>query len=322
MKANHNLEHIVFNSWKKKAKIDILKNYKGRIVVGVSGGSDSMVLLNCLLQCLPKKLLVVVYCHHGDGNNKKYRDDAQGVVSQFCNKKEIEFKVIKTDRSLSSESELRSFRLSAFSAICQEVNATLVALAHHRDDWLENQIIKLIRGTSFSGLKKAFRWSWLNEYQIVLWRPLSECQRSTLEAYRIEKNIPFIEDPTNKEAKYLRNWLRIQWLPMLEAKRNGSVNRLALSLINSIQEVAVNEIAFPWNFETGSIDFLYFLSLTEAEKLRCLAFYVDFRGLKSIKSSQLKEIIRQLDNASDHAHIHFKTFECSVNAGQLIIKVN
>ena len=281
-----------------------------------------MVLLKCLLQCFSNQKLVVVYCHHGAGLNKQYRDAAGVVVSQFCIKNKIVFKTIKSDHTLSSESEQRSFRLAAFGALCVEVNAALVALAHHRDDWLENQLIKLIRGTSFSGLKKNFQWSWLEDYRIVLWRPMSDCQRSTLEAYRKEKKIPIIEDPSNSDDKYLRNWVRTRWLPMLEAKRKGSVSRLAQSLINSIQEVVVTDIVFPWNFEAGSIDFVYFLSLTEAEKLRCLAFYVNFRGLKSIKSSQLKEIIRQLDNDSYHAHLHFKTFECSINAGQLIIKIH
>lgn len=322
MKARHNLEHIIFNSWKKNTQINDLKNYSGNILVGVSGGNDSMSLVAGLMQCLPKDKLIVVYCDHGPGKNTKHRRQANDVVVQFCRKNSLKCEVLKSAKELKSEAEFRDFRLSCFKVICQKYHIKIVALAHHRDDWLENQLIKLIRGSSFSSLRKNFQWSWVTEQEFYIWRPLCDSSRKDLVDYRQKIGILAVEDPSNKDISYFRNWIRHVWLPMLESHKPGRVNRLAISLINSIQEIDISDIKFfPWNFQTNSIDFVYFLSLTVAEKLRCLAFYVSSQGLKNVSATQLREIIKQLDTAGNHYHLHFKTFDCVVNAGQLSIKV-
>ncbi len=322
MKAKNKLEHAVFNSWKKADSIQNFKSGSDRLLVGVSGGRDSIVLLKCLTACFPADRLVVVHCHHGKhGNLANYRDRAAKLVELFCTENNLIFELVRTDKILNSEAEFREFRLSSFEAISRKYQIKVVALAHHRDDWLETQLIKLIRGSSFVGLRTNFQWSQLKERRLYLWRPFGLHGRSDLEAYQKLKELVFAEDPSNADSSYLRNWIRNLWLPMLESKRRGSRQRLALSLIHSINEIKSVKTEFPWDFEGQTIDLVYFQSLSVDEKLRCLAFYVSRAGLKSIKSSQLKEIIRQLDKDSDRCHIHFKTFDCLVNAGQLTIRI-
>lgn len=320
MKAQNKLEHSVFNSWKKNTQIENLRNYSGRLLVGVSGGQDSMVLLRILIQCFPKERLVVAHVHHGNHGNVEFRDRSSDLVAEFCKKNGLAFENIKADHHLKSEADFRSFRLESFKSVCLRYNILIVAMAHHRDDWLENQLIKLIRGSSFASLRRNFQWSWSNAMNYYIWRPLISSSKAELFNYLKEKQIPYLDDPSNSDPSYLRNWIRTKWLPLLESERPGSLNRMTYSLIHSLSEIETPLSSFPWDFKTHSIDFIYFLSLSEAEKLRCLAFYVSTSGLKNIKSSQLKEIIKQLDNASDRSHIHFKTFDCLVNAGQLFIR--
>lgn len=322
MKAKHNLEHIIFNSWKKKSLIKNLNSSSGKIIVGVSGGRDSMVLLTALLNCFPKNQLIVVHCHHGVGGHLDFRDQADVAVTNFCKQMGIIFEQFKSDHRLSSEAECRAFRLSCFEIQCRKYNAVVVAMAHHRDDWLETQLMKLIRGSSFASLRSNFDWAQHKQRQFFIWRPLSQVGRAEIESYRVQHKISFIEDPSNQESMYFRNWIRNIWLPMLEINKAGSRKRLALSLINSIQEIKQQAVAFPWDFQKNTIDFIYFLSLSDSEKLRCLAFFVHTKGLKNIRSSQLKELTKQLDKNSDHYHIHFKTFDCLVNAGQLIMRIH
>lgn len=317
MKAKHHLEHIIFNSWVRKN----LSTAEAKIVVGVSGGRDSMALLNGLVTCFSKHKIVVVHCHHGDGDNGAHRNQAQQLVEAFCRQNHLECVVYRSARILKSEGDYREFRLDSFQAAAKKYKTKIIALAHHRDDWLETQLLKLVRGSSFASLKKSFQWSFLKTRELTLWRPFSKQSRASIDVYQQERGIPFVEDPSNQDDKYLRNWLRNDWLPRLEKTRPGAVNRLALSLIHSLDEIKPAEDAFPWDFKTNSIDFVYFLSLSNSEKLRCLAFYVRSKGISGIKASQLKEIIRQLDKNGDRHHIHFKTFECLVNAGQLILKV-
>ncbi len=318
MKAKHNLEHIVFNSWTKKNS----QSFAGKILVSVSGGRDSMALLAALRKCFPNDKLVVVHCHHGDNDNKAHRDEAENLVADYCAEHSLECDIYKSEANLTSESDYREFRLTCLQNSAEQHGTNIVCLAHHLDDWLETQLIKLIRGSSFSSLRKCFQWSNLKNRNLILWRPFSNHKRQSLEVYRQEREIPFVDDPSNKDSKYFRNWLRNDWLPMLEKTRPGAVKRLAHSLISSLEEVKPQDSVFPWDFKTHSNDFIYFLSLSDSEKLRCLAFYVRSRGISSIKASQLKEIIRQLDKDSDRYHIKFKSFECLVNAGQLIIQIN
>ncbi|MBL7543826.1 MAG: tRNA lysidine(34) synthetase TilS [Bdellovibrionaceae bacterium] len=316
MKAKHNLEHRIFESWKKKNDSGLHQ----KVMVGVSGGRDSMALLAALRTCFSSKNIVAVHVHHGLGHNTAFRDQAQELVENFCKKHEVLCETVVAYTELKSEAEFREFRLKAFQRIGQQYHIGTVALGHHRDDWLENQLLKLIRGSSFASLKKGFQWSLLKEYDLTLWRPLIQMGRGDLDAYRQLQKVPFVEDPSNQDARYLRNWLRQTWLPQLEHRRPGSVGRLAQSLIHSIAEITPSREVFPWDFKTNSIDLIYFLSLSEVEKLRCLAFFVHEKGLKSIRANQLKEVIRQLDKNSVHCHIQLKTFECLVNAGQLLIK--
>lgn len=316
MKAKHNLEHIIFNSWTKKNQ----RLSEAKILVSVSGGADSMALLAALRACFSGDRLVVVHCHHGDNDNKVFRDEAEHLVADYCAEHSLECDIYKSEANLTSESEYRDFRLTCLQNSAEQRGAHIVCLGHHLDDWLETQLIKLIRGSSFASLRKSFQWSNLKNRNLILWRPFSTQKRQAIDVYRHDRRVPFVEDPSNADSKYFRNWLRNDWLPSLEKTRPGAVKRLAQSLISSLSEIKPMESAFPWDFKTNSIDFIYFLSLSESERLRCLAFYVHSNGVSSIKAGQLKEIIRQLDKDSDRYHIKFKTFECVVNAGQLVIK--
>lgn len=317
MKAKHRLEHVIFNSWVRRN----LRQANAKIIVGVSGGRDSMALLHALTVCFSKNKLVVVHCHHGPGENQSHRNEARACVQDYCRRHQLTLESFEARQTLMSENEYREFRLASYQETANIYKANIVALAHHRDDWLETQLIKLIRGSSFASLRKNFQWSQLKNHGLVLWRPFSNQQRSDIDVYRQENKVPFVEDPSNSEVKYFRNWLRNEWLPMLEKTRPGAVKRLALSLIHSVAEIKPVDISYPWDFKTNAIDFIYFLSLSESERLRCLAYFVGYKGIVGIKASQLKEILRQLDKNSDHYHIVFKTFECLVNAGQLLIKL-
>lgn len=316
MKAKHRLEHVIFNSWVRKN----LGQTDTKIMIGVSGGRDSMALLQALIMCFSKNNIVVVHCHHGQGENKVHRDNAYRLVHSYCHQHQLTLECFRSEQILTSEHHYREFRLACYQKVAELYKTNIIALAHHRDDWLETQLIKLIRGSSFTSLRKNFQWSELKKQGLILWRPFSNQARDDIDVYRQKKGIPFVEDPTNSEKKYFRNWLRNEWLPMLEKTRPGAVERLALSLIHSINEIKPDETVFPWDFKTNSIDFIYFLSLSESERLRCLAYFARAKGILTIKASQLKEILRQLDKHSDRYHIAFKSFECLVNAGQLFIK--
>lgn len=94
-----------------------------------------MVLLTSLLNCLPKERIVVVHCHHGIVDHSNFRDQAVTAVARFCKKMRIIFERYKSESNLCTEAECREFRLSCFQSQCRKYHSSIVALAHHRDDW-------------------------------------------------------------------------------------------------------------------------------------------------------------------------------------------
>ena len=141
-----NLEHKLLEVFKK--------NSFGRdLIVSVSGGLDSMVLLSSL-QAIQKQLglnLIVGYVHHGpteDSGQKEFRDSCYSLIKKHCELKKIKFisNTKMPELPLKSEDDFRSFRLKVYESWLQEFVGCKIVLGHHKNDVLENQLIQLIRG--------------------------------------------------------------------------------------------------------------------------------------------------------------------------------
>lgn len=127
-------------------------------------------------------------------------------------------------RELRSEDDFRKFRLRAFEALRGRKGFSHVVYGHHADDLFETRLMRLIRGTGPGG------WRAMEMVSPRALRPLLTEARTEIEAYANRKRLRWIEDPTNTENHYFRNWLRHTWLPQLETKRPGSRRSLARSL--------------------------------------------------------------------------------------------
>lgn len=309
-KAHHKLEHTILSSGKKK-------DLKFPLVVAVSGGLDSMALLSALIPIYGKEKLVVAHFHHGDSANREFRNQAQVLIEDFCREREILFEVDKTHEVLESEAALRQARNEFLVQITKKHNTSVVVMAHHLDDWLETQLIKLIRGCSFESLNQNLEWSCSKK--VWKWRPWIQVPRVEIEQYVQNNKVSFVEDPTNKETHYLRNWLRNKWIKELNEYRPGSSQSLAHSLIHSLQALKSRPKKFPWDVEKSSISRLYWESLSVAEKKQCLAYFFYKKKWASIKRTQIEEIVKQLDKNQNELTLSFKTFEVLVNAEQVSI---
>ncbi|MCK6599313.1 MAG: tRNA lysidine(34) synthetase TilS, partial [Bdellovibrionaceae bacterium] len=190
-KAQVHLEHVIFNSYKTFLQKDISSSAK--LVVAVSGGKDSMALLKAMTQVFPKSQMVVAHFHHGDFFNKEFRDQALSLVQKFCTSEYLLLEYEKSLDFLKSESDCRKARMDFFSRLMTKHNSSVLVLAHHLDDWLETQLIKLIRGCSFESLNQNLELSTflIDAVKIYKWRPwIRTMQREILE-YVNEKKISF-----------------------------------------------------------------------------------------------------------------------------------
>ena len=185
------------------------------IIIGLSGGPDSVFLLY-YLHSLAKKLNLKLIAAHLD---HEWRADS-AKDSKFCHElcHELDIPFIYTTISelgaqlkfKGSKEELgRNARRLFLEELAQEENAAAIALAHHADDQQETFFIRLIRGASLPGL------TGMKPKEGLYIRPLLEIKKEEILDYLKKNKIEYIEDPSNQSAAFLRNRIRNQVLPEL-----------------------------------------------------------------------------------------------------------
>jgi len=189
-----------------------------RVAVAVSGGLDSVVLLDLLRATRDwhQGVLSVVTVDHGVRNDSA--DDA-AFVAALARGLGLACVQTRLEGVAPTEEALREARYGFLDALEVDV----VALGHHRDDQAETVLLQLLRGAGSRGLA-AMRWK-RDRYV----RPLLEIPRAELEAWARHRALDWREDPTNASLQFARNRIRAEVLPLLEAIRPGAAAALARS---------------------------------------------------------------------------------------------
>ena len=195
------------------------------VIVGFSGGPDSVCLLHFLRHLSQKKHFEIIALHVNHG----LRGVAAAADERFCKKlaKELGIDFVSVKKSvrtlakkldLSIEHAARKARYEAFAEVAKKTGAAKIALGHHLDDQAETVLLNLLRGTRAEGLCGIPVRRALNA-KVEIVRPLLCITRAEVEEYVKENNLPFVTDQTNQEDIYTRNWVRHELLPMLEKKQ-------------------------------------------------------------------------------------------------------
>jgi tRNA(Ile)-lysidine synthase len=204
-----------------------------QLVLGLSGGLDSMVLLQLCHQLVQDTSikLKAVYIHHGLSTNA---DLWAEFCLQQCFKRQIPFEVqkVQLNPAANIEAQARAARYSALAAFVTTPQTALLT-AHHADDQLETLLLALKRGAGPAGLSgiaalQPFASGWLL-------RPLLEFSREQLEAFAKEQQLEWIEDESNADSRFDRNFLRLQVMPLLQ-QRWPAFRQNALRSVSHIQQ--------------------------------------------------------------------------------------
>ena len=197
-----------------------------KIIVGLSGGADSVALLHVL--CSLKEEfgwnMTAVHIHHG--LRGKEADGDAAFAEEFCAKLGVPCLVRRYDvkaeakaRKLGEEETGRLLRYAAFQEIAGEDG--YIAVAHHKRDQAETMLMRLCRGTGLKGL------TGMSPVREKICRPLLRCSREEIEQYCRENGLMWREDATNQEETYTRNKLRLRVLPLLEEINPKTVEHMA-----------------------------------------------------------------------------------------------
>lgn len=221
-------------------KYDMIR--KGdKVVVAVSGGPDSMSLLNSLLKI--KEIIgfkiVVAHVNH---MIRDVADEETEYVSNFCNKHNLKCYIKKIDvikraeaEKISTEEAGRNVRYAFFDEVFIKENANKIAIAHNANDNAETVLMNVIRGTGVSGLK-GIEPVRLQKYI----RPLIEIDRSEIEQYCIDERLNPKLDESNKENVYTRNKIRNLLIPYIKEQFNTNI----VQAVNRLSDLADQETKY------------------------------------------------------------------------------
>ena len=193
-----------------------------KLLVGLSGGADSVALLLLLYDSGAQ--LSAVHVNHGLRGAESDGDEA--FVRQLCARYGVPLYAYRAcPPENPGEGWAREVRYGFFRQAMQESGADALILAHHRDDQAETLLLHLLRGAGLTGLTGMAADSTLDGMRIL--RPLLAYSRQELRAYLKERKQPWREDASNGDARYLRNAIRQEVLPLMEQLAPGAAARMA-----------------------------------------------------------------------------------------------
>lgn len=188
------------------------------IAVALSGGRDSVVLLDALAAVAPAhgNKVTALHVHHGLSANADAW--AQACVER-CAALHISCEVrrvaVVPQTRASLEALAREARYDALGEAAQHTGAAVVALAHHRNDQAETLLLQLLRGSGPHGLAAMPTWR-RDAAGIAWWRPLLGIPRASIDAYARERQLQWIDDESNADSRHARNAVRHSVMPALQ----------------------------------------------------------------------------------------------------------
>lgn len=207
-------------------KHDLLPK-KSSVIIGLSGGADSVALLEvlCDLRKVYELELFAVHVHHGI--RKEAEQDA-AFCEELCRQKKVAFSCEYVDvpamarkLGLSEEEAGREVRYRIFEAFRKARNADVIAVAHHQNDQAETILFQLFRGSGLRGL------SGMQPKRGCVIRPLLGVSRKEIEAYLTKQQQLYVTDATNASDKYSRNKIRLHILPEAEVISTKAVEHMS-----------------------------------------------------------------------------------------------
>lgn len=216
------------------------------IVLGLSGGGDSLALLYLLLEYRKKQGFQLHLAHVNHGAREEAMDEARQ-LEELARTLDLPFH-LSTLRKIpqgNQEDQWRKHRYTFFADLCETLRASALVLGHHQDDQAETILKRVLEGASLSrlgGMSQSLPWK-----AGELWRPLLDCKKSEIEEWLRKKDLVAFEDPTNRSKKYLRGRLRTTIFPQLDKDFGKGVRASLVTLgqeANELRDFIEEELSF------------------------------------------------------------------------------
>lgn len=279
------------------------------VCAALSGGLDSVVLLDLLAAAAPGRgiRLAALHVHHGLSPNA---DAWAGFCTRICAARGIPLAVarVRVEREAPEglEAAARAARYAAFAA----QGAPVVALAHHEDDQAETVLQQLLRGTGLKGVAAMPEWRSLPAPGPAIFRPLLPVPRAVLLAWAHGRGLEWIEDESNAEARFDRNFLRHELAPRLDARFPGWRERLArFSRHAAAADALLGELARVDGVGASAGEPLHLgplRALAPARRMNALRAFLATNALAMPSEARLAEMAAQLLGARSDARVRIE----------------
>ena len=206
------------------------------VVLGVSGGADSICMLKILSDAQKRRDISLYVLHINHQIRGAEADEDAAFVKRACTKFKVPHRVVSVDvpriadeQGLSLEEAGRMVRYQEFSDYAYEVGANKIAVAHNSNDNAETVLMNLARGTGIKGLsgiapKRKMEDSKGNTIEVI--RPILCLTRKEIEEYLKENEIEYRNDSTNDSTDYTRNKIRLEIMPILENINDNAMQNI------------------------------------------------------------------------------------------------
>ena len=309
----------------KDKVIETIKKYeliqaKDKIVLGVSGGPDSITMLDILNEIKNEKIIDFEICvaHINHMIRKEAKLD-ELYVKNYCEEKNIDFysksiDVLKlaNNNKTGTEEMGRIVRYKFFDEVLEKTGSNKVSIAHNKNDKAETMIMNILRGSGISGLKgiEPKRGKYI--------RPLIECERYEIENYCKEKNLNPRIDKTNFDNTYTRNKIRNIVIPYIKQEFNPNI----INTLSRLSELVVEEDDYIEN----KVKKAYETLLIKEDKKEIILDLKKFNEEEKVIKSRivLYTITRLLGNCQGIGKVHIEDIIklCSNNIGNKFLTPN
>ena len=187
--------------------------YGDCIIVGVSGGPDSMALLHILIRLKKALDLQIIVAHVNHNTGRKGQFEEQKFVEEYAKKNSLVFETmtIKEYGDDNFHNEARSIRYNYFNSLVKKYHAKYVFMAHHADDLIETILMRIVRGSTLKGYSGFSKTVKMSNYYII--RPLIQVTKDEIYNYLNKNKIKYMQDSSNTKDVYTRNRFRKYIVP-------------------------------------------------------------------------------------------------------------
>nr|MBU1328231.1 tRNA lysidine(34) synthetase TilS [Candidatus Omnitrophota bacterium] len=282
------------------------------VLVGLSGGPDSVTLLH-VLYSLKKEYSLNILLAHLD---HKFRGEESRADRKFCEDlakkynleivwEEIDVPRISKEKGISPEEAARFERYDFFKRLAKKRDINKIAVGHTSDDQAETVLMRIIRGAGMKGLGGISPVKDIQGFKII--RPLIEISRKEVEAFILETGLKFRKDSSNNKTIFTRNKIRLELIPLLEKNFNSNIKKVLANMAENLrtEDEFLNKHA-KRKFRSVSkvsqeeilIDIKKFKKQPEAVRKRILrAALEEFKGdLRRLTYQHWKEMEDLIDN--------------------------